>query len=904
MLSRLRHGIDCLLRPAAAGCLVALATGTSLSPAAAVYEVLADFAKPGSQVMAPLTAHSDGNFYGVATANGAFDSGTVFKMTAAGALTTLHAFSGGDGAAPAAKLIEGTDLALYGTAPQGGANGFGCVFRITTGGVFTKLADFTGTSGSAPGSVPHALTLHSDGNFYGVTQAGGANGFGTVFKMTPAGVVSSLVNFSGTAGTRPGANPLGPLVFSGNLLYGVTKTGGAGNAGVIFEVSTTGTWRSLGEFTGAAGTRPGANPAGGLMLNTDGALYGTTEFGGTNGFGVAFKTTTAASPAFTTLRHFADATGSQPCGTLVRGSDGLLYGTTANGGTNGLGAVFKISTTGTYTVITNLTGETGTAQGSSLRGGLTLSGTQFHAVTSSGGPGNLGMAFKLTSTGSYTPLAAVSPANGWMPGGAPVVSGPGSLLFPVTSGGSGGGGNVMKITTSGVLSVEAALGGTLGSATDGALFQAGADWYGVAAKGGASARGTMFRHTPGVGAVLVSAFATSGGSLSEGPLVQGPDGLFYGVSREGGVSTRGTIYKITSTGTRTRLVSFTGSNGAAPGAKPRGPLVLADDGNFYGLTEEGGANNTGVLFRLTAGGVYSVVSAFGTTGPRSPQGGFAKGIDGLLYATTSLGGAEDAGCLIRFDPPNNVWEAAAEFTGAAGAAAGSLPGGELHVDARGIVYGVTLLGGASDEGVVYRFSETGGLRTLIGFSGLGGANPGSAGGSDGAGLILSGGITTGPDGKLYGTAASGGANGGGVVYRITPPPLIEDWKLARLGDPNAADLGDPDGDGLPTLLEYALLGDPTLDESGLTPGAVIDGGHLTITVPRDPQRADITTVVEVSENLETWAPLATSANGAPFSGPGYDSGDDSSPGLKSVLIRDTLDLANSPRRFLRIKVSR
>lgn len=889
---------------AVTGVAAMLATGASLSPGAATYEVLGSFPKPGTQVMAPLVEHSDGNFYGVAAANGAYDQGTVFKVTAAGALSTLFSFSVNDGAAPTAKLVEGADLALYGTATQGGANGFGCVFKITTGGGFTKLLDFTGASGSAPGSVPHALALHTDGNFYGVTQAGGTNGFGTVFKMTPAGVLSTLVNFSGTAGTRPGAQPLGPLVFSGNLLYGVTKTGGTGNFGVLFEVSTTGAWRTLGEFTGTAGARPGANPAGGLLLNTDGALYGTTEFGGTNGFGVAFKSTTAASPVHTTLRHFADATGSQPSGALVRGSDGLLYGATVNGGANGLGTVFKISTTGAYTLLKSLTGESGAAMGSALRGGLMLSGSQFHAVTSSGGPGNHGAVFKVTSTGTYTSLGGISPANGWMPGGAPSVLNSSSFLFPITSGGSSGGGNVMKVTTSGVISVEAALGGTLGSAADGALVQAGANWYGVAAKGGTSARGTMFRFTPGAGAALVSSFVTSGGSLSEGPLVQGLDGLFYGVSREGGASTRGTIYRINTTGTRTRLVSFTGTAGAAPGAKPRGPLVLADDGNFYGLAEEGGPNNTGVVFRLTNAGVYSVMSAFGSTGARSPQGGFAKGVDGFLYATTSLGGTADAGCLIRFDPSNNTLETVAEFTGAAGAHPGSLPAGELHVTPEGLVYGTTLLGGAADEGVVYRYSDAGGLRTLIEFSGIGGSNPGSAGGSDGAGLILSGGLATGPDGKLYGTAPSGGSEGGGVVYRITAPPLMEDWKLARLGNASSADLDDPDGDGIANLMEYALLGDPASSDNTLIPSAFIDVDRLAINVPRDPQRNDVTVIVEVSDDLANWIPLATSADGSPFSGPGYDSGDDASPGLKFVLIRDTQTTIPSTTRFIRLRVTR
>lgn len=876
--------------------------------AAATYEVLGSFQKPGNQVVAPLLAHSDGNFYGVASANGAYDLGTIFKLTPSGTLTTLHSFSGADGSGPTAKLVEGADQALYGTAASGGSGGFGTGFKITTAGAFTKLVDFTGTSGAAPGSVPHGLVLHADGNFYGVAQAGGVNGFGTVFRMTPAGTVTTLLNFTGTAGTRPGAQPVGPLAVSGSLLYGVTKAGGAGGFGVIFETSTSGSWRSLGEFTGTAGARPGANPAGGIFLNTDGLLYGTTEFGGTGGFGVIFKTTTAITPVFTVMRQCTDPTGSKPAGALVRGSDGQLYGTTANGGTNGFGTAYKITTAGVFTQLTHFTGETGASPGASMRGGLTVSGSLFCGVTSAGGAGNLGAAFQVSSTGTYTSLGGLSPATGWMPSGAPAAFGSNAFLFPVAAGGANGGGALMKVTTSGALSLESALGGTLGTAADGALISSGVDYFGVTAKGGASARGTLFRHTPGSGTALVSAYTTSGGSLSEGPMLPGVDGLYYGVSREGGASTRGTIYKITGTGTRTRLVSFTGAAGAAPGAKPRGALALAEDGNSYGLAEEGGASNTGLIFRLTAGGVYSVVSEFGATGPRSPLGGFVAGTDGFLYATTSLGGAAEAGAMIRFDPGSGTWETLGEFTGVTGGIPGEMPAGELHVTPEGVVYGTTLLGGADDEGTVFRFSEAGGLRSLVAFSGISGSTPGSAGGSDGAGLILSGGVAQAPDGKLYGTAPSGGTHGGGVAYRITPPPLIEDWKLAHLGDANAPDLGDDDGDGLANLVEYALLGTPTVaDAAALTTVAVtpfLDGSFLSIHLQRDPARGDVTVLVEVSEDLVSWTTLATSNAGAPFSGPGYDSGDSASPGLKNVIIRDIQPSSSAVRRFLRVKVVR
>lgn len=893
------------------GCVLILLMTVS-AHASITYEVLHSFQKPGTQVVAPLLLHSDGNFYGVASANGAFGVGTVFKMTPTGTLTTLFAFDDTNGAGPTAKLVEGTDNALYGTASSGGASGFGVAFKVTTSGTFTKLVDFTGTSGAARGSVPHGLMLHADGNFYGVTQGGGTGGFGTVFKMTSAGVVTTLVDFTGTTGTRSGSEPVGPLAASGSMLYGVTKLGGTAGLGVIFEVSTTGTWRSLGEFSGTAGTRAGSNPAGGLFFNaSDGALYGTTEFGGTNSFGVAFKITTAASPVYTVLRHFADLTGSQPTGALVRGADGLLYGATALGGSSGLGTLYELTTTGTHTVLANFTGETGAVPGSSMRGGLTVGADgAFYGLSSAGANGNLGSFFKVTSAGVFTSLASLSLTQGWMPSGAPVGSGTGSLLFPVATGGAGGGGNVMSVTTTGSVSVATALGGTLGSYPDGALRAAGSTLYGVTAKGGASARGTTYRYTIGSGASLVVAHTTSGGSLAEGSLVLGADGLYYGVGREGGASSRGAIFKVTTAGVRTRIVSLTGTAGAAPGGKPHGPLVLAADGNFYGLTEDGGSANTGVIFRLTSTGVYTALYQFAATGARSPQGGFVIGNDGLLYATTSAGGSADQGAVIRFDPTTSVVTVMGEFTGTSGIAPGSLPAGELIVGSDGAIYGLTLLGGASGEGAVFRYTSSSGLETLVQFTGSSGAAPGSAADTDGAGLIVSGGLAFGSDGLLYGVASSGGVGGGGVVFRITVSPPISDWKLSYFGDANAPDLGDSDNDALPNILEYALLSHPGVsDAANLTPITVTafpDDTRLAMVVPRDPLRTDITITVEASDSLlpGSWTTLATSTHGSVFTGPGYFSGDSNSAGVKYVTIRDTQSASLATRRFMRVGVTR
>ena len=221
-----------------------------------------------------------------------------------------------------------------------------------------------------------------------------------------------------------------------------------------------------------------------------------------------------------------------------------------------------------------------------------------------------------------------------------------------------------------------------------------------------------------------------------------------------------------------------------------------------------------------------------------------------------------------------------------------MPGGELLAGVDGFLYGTALLGGAGDEGVVFRYSPAAGLRALVEFTGTGGAAPGSAGGTDGAGLLFTGGLAFGPDGLLYGVVPSGGTEGGGVVFRVSVSSPLQIWKSNFFGNPNAPDLGDADGDGVSNLLEYVFLTAPDVADPAAIPSAAVtafpDGGRLAIAVPRDPARNDISIIVEVSETLlpDSWTILAGSDAGAPFSGPGYYAGDSAGPGLKSVVIRD------------------
>lgn len=864
--------------------------------ALAGYELLAAFERPAVQPMAPLSAGGDGRWYATASAGGANGLGAVVRVGGDGVVKMVHSFGGSDGAGPVSGLTAGLGGEFFGTTSEGGSGGYGTVFRVTEAGVFATMLSFTGTGGAVRGAVPQQLVRHSDGNFYGTTAAGGAGGYGTVFRLTSGGVLTTLVEFTGAGGAAKGSGPVGAMVFNGNTLYGVTREGGSGGLGTVFSVTTGGVFGLLAEFSGTGGARPGANPAGGLLLNSDGNLYGTTEFGGANDFGTAWRLTTAG--AFTSLRAFADGTGSQPTGALARAANGLLYGTTASGGAGGFGTVFSLTTGGVHAVLASLTGTAGAAAGSVPRGGLTLGGDGWlYGTASAGMAGENGGIFRVSTAGLYGVVAAFGTSMGWMPSGAPVASGA-DWLFPMRMGGLNGGGTLVRVGAGGAVAADVMLGGLVGGAPEGALVRVGADYYGVASGGGANGRGTVYRFGE-AGLAVVSAATLSGGSLPEGPLVLGSDGGMYGTAREGGATGRGTVYKVTAAGVRTRVVSFTGTAGTAKGLRPRGGAVLAPNASYYGMTEGGGAADAGTIFRVAASGVLTTIGEFTGTGPRVPLGGLVLGNDGNLYGTVSRGGAADGGALIRVRPASNDWAVVAEFGGATGV----VPAGSVAVGADGALCGMTTEGGFGGYGAVWKYRAGVGMEGLFAFTGNGGEAPGRGGFLDG-GLVVTGGLVVGADGVVTGTTPAGGAGGGGTVFRFSTLGPLQQWKLEWLGDAGAADLGDPDFDGVPNLVEYGLLLNPRERDAAALPSVVMGaGGMLESRVRRDPARSDVTVSVEAADDLAgPWNTLAMSVSGGAMTGSGYVSGEVAGAGVREVLIRDGSGLPAARRRFLRHRV--
>jgi uncharacterized repeat protein (TIGR03803 family) len=208
-----------------------------------------------------LLQGSDGNFYGVTPSGGVSGNGTVYKLTAAGIFTTIYSFcttvNCTDGYVPDA-LIEGADGNFYGLTESGVVANSGTLFKITPTGTLTTLYTFNASSGT----VPTSLVLGSDGNFYGTTSTNGAgtgtlcsSGCGTIFRFNPSSkTLTVLHSFDGTDGAGGGALLQGS---DGNF-YGVSGGGGSSNYGTLFKISAPGNFTSLHSFT--AGTNDGGQP--------------------------------------------------------------------------------------------------------------------------------------------------------------------------------------------------------------------------------------------------------------------------------------------------------------------------------------------------------------------------------------------------------------------------------------------------------------------------------------------------------------------------------------------------------------------------------------------------------------------------------------------------------------------
>jgi uncharacterized repeat protein (TIGR03803 family) len=322
-----------------------------VTPAGTMSKIF-DFNTPGGTApYSGLTLGTDGNFYGTTEAGGTFGMGTLFKMTSTGTITTLYNFGTctypcKEGAFPKTPPVEGTDGNFYGTTGNSndGIND-GVVYKLTSAGKFSTIYAFPfgGTAGYNP-QAP--LIQGADGNLYGTTSSGGitvsptcwgsTSSCGTVFKITTGGKLTTIYKFDQTHG----AGPLSPVIqgTDGNF-YGTTSAGGTSGLGVVFKLTSAGVITVLHNFIGSDGEKPLA----GLVQANDGNFYGVASAGGSLGFGTIFKMTSTSDHTFSVIYDFDQTHGQAPEAALFQNTNGILYGNTADGGSDGAGVFYSLN---------------------------------------------------------------------------------------------------------------------------------------------------------------------------------------------------------------------------------------------------------------------------------------------------------------------------------------------------------------------------------------------------------------------------------------------------------------------------------------------------------------------------------------------------------------------------------
>lgn len=770
MFSSFRDGAKGLLCATLLLCL-------ALAPAQAAFTTLHHFTSNYNSGAYPVgtLAQRGGVFYGV-TQYGTNGYGNAFKMTTTGVVTTLTDFVGGASSPyyPNAGLVydPATD-AFYGTSLYGGSSGLGTVFKMTPTGTVTVLHSFTG--GASNGQYPYAgLLLASDGNLYGVTYYGGTDNEGIIFKITTGGSFTLLHSFTYDASDPAGYPFLGLTEAPNGKLYGASYYA-SGYYGGIFKINKDGTGYAFVHGFNSGGSL-GRYPYSDLMTASDGNLYGVCNQGGVSNLGTIYKVD-PSTDTVTVLHLFDGFTGARPGNSyhtspqyrLLQGSDGRLYGTTREGGYYGWGTAFRVTLAGVCTVLAHLN----YTDARQTANPLTQSGTSFYCTSFYGG-----LSAVATSTNGY---------------------------------GAG-----MQITGAGVLKVIHSFYIQDGHTTYGGVIQNGTKYYGVTYIGGAYGYGTIYEVTAGGAHKIIKHLNNylGEGAYPLGGLVKGPgtDKNMYGTTIGGGRYGAGTIFKVSTSGKFTVLHHFHPGEGYYPLSR----LLVGADKNLYGTAYYGGPAGVGAIFCIDrAGKKFKVIHYFSGPDGAYPSCTLAQDpVSKRLYGTAYQGGANSLGTVYSLKPDGSDFMVLYHFYYDGGS--GTYPNGYYPhngpvILSGGFLYGLARYGGTSGNGVLFKTNvSTGATSAFFNF------NNGAGQGHDAlGGLILEGGF-------FYGTCQQGGATGYGTIWKINATTaaftLLKNFAPATDGSrPQAGVILGTDGQLYGTTLYDGADGYGTVFQQTTTP---------------------------------------------------------------------------------------
>ena len=676
------------------------------------------------------------------------------RVTPSSGISTLGIFTGANGEYPRAGMIMDSGGNLYGTTDQGGASGDGTIFEVAKAtSTITTLASFNGANGASPEGT---LIMDTSGNLYGTTGGGGASGMndGTVFELVKgSGTITTLASFNGANGVSPSA---GLIMDSNGNLYGTTVEGGAYGTpygdGTVFEVvKGSSTITTLASFNGSNGSDPHA----GLVMDSGGNLYGTTYEGGADNDGSVFEVA-KGSGTITTMASFNGTDGANPVAALIMDSSGNLYGTTYRAEAT----VFELAKgSGTITTLASFNIRTG---GDPEAGLIMDSGGNLYGTTEQGGPSSngYGTVFELAKgSGTITTLASFNGANGGSPESALIMDTSGNLYGTTASGGTNNEG-------------------------EGTVFE-------------------LLAHTPELnwnypapifyGKALSSTQldATATDSVTKDPVA----GTFVytpaaGTILPGGNHTLSVTFTPTDTTEYSPITTITNLvvNPAPPVLTWNTPASIA-----YGTPLSSTQLDATAADPTTGSPVSGTFAYTPGTGTILIRGSTLLNVTFTPTNTTDYYTGE-ASVTLAVTPSDSI-STLASFSGANGGS--SLAG--LIMDSSGNLYGTTFSGGASNYGTVFEVAKgSGNVTTLATFNGSNGIQPAGE-------LLLDG------SGNLYGTTEGGNDNDGTVFELVKGSGTITtlaSFNFTNGADPIAGLIMDSSGNLYGTTSEGGAYGTP------------------------------------------------------------------------------------------------
>jgi uncharacterized repeat protein (TIGR03803 family) len=603
----------------------------------------------GAEPRGSLIKTSDGNLWGMCSVGGKNNAGTLFVFNpTTNSLTKKHDLSSSNGSAPFGNLCQ-FNQKLYGITYQGGASNLGVLFSYNTqNDSFTKIIDFNGTNGQNPFG---SLILANNNKLYGMTYQGGTFGQGIIFEFNPQN--DSFKKKKDFNSSITGSNPYGNLLQAQNgNFYGMTFLGGANNNGSIFEYNLQNdSLKGIFSFSSSLGT--GQNPYGNLIELSNGRFLGTTIQGGSNNGGTLFEWNNHLK-SYQILHSFSNSlNGRNPQGSLIKHSNGNLYGLTNRGGQTSFGVLFEWDTlnkTMTKRIDLNII----------PNGGFPLSNLsefsmnyELYGTSSNGGNNNSGTIYQLNlEQQKYNKLHDFN------------------------------------------------------SITDGANPQcqmteaSNNKFYGVALNGGSQNSGTLFEYNP-KDSVFTKKIDFDGLNLGKNPYSKLSilnDSILFGMTSIGGIDDYGVIYKYNvNQNTIQKVLDF---DDTFSGSNPLNSMFLASDNVFYGTTFSGGQNELGVLFKFNPSTLsFEKLIDFNGFGNGSyPQSSLIE-IDNKLYGTTRFGGNNNDGVLYEFNLQNSSLTILQHFEDSIGIQ----PTGELLNLQNKTISGTCFLGGKNGVGSIFEY---------------------------------------------------------------------------------------------------------------------------------------------------------------------------------------------------------